>query len=214
MGLDYLQRTPIHVAAYAGRIHELQCIFDHDILAAVNAGQDIFGLTPLMVAACKDDVKAFTLLLRHGADHTVKDLLGRSVLALAARNGSQGIVRLLLRHGNIPPSSQLDLCELCEAVRHGRRDIVDLLLGRYNKSKIINDSDWLQINAGIVTARQKGFSDIVEDLENVGSCQSRLSGGTACDYQFGSYGPDRLAPERSRTTWFGLRPDCPWSNMP
>jgi len=192
--LDCLQRTPIHVAAYAGRIHELQCIFDYDILAAVNAGQDIFGLTPLMVAACKDDVKACTLLLRHGADHTVKDLLGRNVLALAARNGSQGAVKLLLRHGNIPPSSNLDLGELCEAIRHERGDIVDLLIGHYNRSKIINDFDLLQISAGIITARQKGFSEVADALENVESYQSRLIGATACYHQFGSYDPESDCP--------------------
>lgn len=170
--LDWLQRTPVHTAAYAGKTYELQCVFDNYATAATDISKDIFGMTPLMIAACKDDVKTFNLLCRYGADLTAKDFCGRNLLALAARNGNLGVVKLLLYQDCIPPSLCPESSALCEALTHNRSDTIGLLINHYSQRKDIDQHDLQQIQAGITIAKQKGLNVIAEQLESLYSTRS------------------------------------------
>lgn len=161
--IDCLRRTPVHVAAYIGCITELSRIFDHDGTTAKDVGQDIFGLTPLLIAACKDDVKAFLLLLKHGADYSAQDNEGRSALALAARNGSHRVVDLILRSGTVPYSCK---SELNEAIASGHKAIVRQFITYYNQQPFDVDNT-IQIQDGIALAKRKGLNDIAQELSHV-----------------------------------------------
>lgn len=181
MGLDCFRRTPVHAAAYTSKTLELRSILEHDSMAAMESDKDIFGLTPLMIAACKDDVKTATLLLRYSADPTVHDSGGRNLLALAARNDSQNVIRFLLNHAHVSPSLRPDAGELCEAITHNRRDIIDLLVGQYKKHNAIDEPTSLQIQAGITTAKWTGLNDVANSLENLKSSQLDQL-GTMCEH--------------------------------
>lgn len=53
------------------------------------------GLTPLMLAASKGRADLIGLLLKHGADRTARDWMGRGVLDHAASNDRQAIAQAL-----------------------------------------------------------------------------------------------------------------------
>lgn len=174
--LDCLRRTPVHAAVYTGKVHELKSILAQDNTAVARADKDIFGLTPLMIAACKDDVKTANLLLSYGAAFAVHDLSGMNILALATRNDSQNVVSLLLNHGHLPPSLHSVTCELREAITHDRKDIVNLLVRHYNMRASIDESASLQIKVGVNEAKQRGLHDIAAALETLGSNRLEESG--------------------------------------
>lgn len=131
---DYLRRTPVHSAAYAGKIQGLRSIFQTNPSAATNNGWDSFGMTPLAIAACKDDVKAFITLERAGAvvegtSPDITDNMGTkiSVFGLAARNGSVNVVKHIASHA-IPAMFQMGGSELCEALTNNQEHIAHILI--------------------------------------------------------------------------------------
>lgn len=85
--------TPLMIAVRRGRIALVRRILDKK--ANVNHAAQ-FGYTALMETR---DPKMAQLLLENGADPNATLSTGTSVLMLAAKDGSPGLVRLLLRHG-------------------------------------------------------------------------------------------------------------------
>jgi cytohesin len=100
--------TPLHVAAYEGRVDIVALLLEHGVDPNV---QDKFGLTPLHVAAYEGRVDVVRLLLEHGADPTVKNKDGDTPLDLARARGHREVVSLIeefhmegwLRRGGGPP---------------------------------------------------------------------------------------------------------------
>ena len=161
--LDYLLRTPLHCALYAGRIEIVQaiCELGHTV---VDVGPDIFGLTPLAIAACKNDVRAFALLWRSGASIHRLDTEDRSVVALAARNGCQDIVNFVLSTWKALPFSPQS--ELAEAIQAGHKHIADSFIAYYNGQPYSTDNQ-LQIDSGITAAKDYGFDDVLAKLVSI-----------------------------------------------
>lgn len=162
--MDCLHRTPVHVAAYHGCVSELSRIFEHDDDSmAGNVGKDVFGLTPLLIAACTNDIRAFRSLLKNGANYYVQDNEGRSVLALAARNDSHKIVDLILGSLPIPPSFRP---ELSEAITAGHKDIARRFIAYYSEQPF-NVDNVLQVQDAIEVAERMGFDDILQELRSI-----------------------------------------------
>lgn len=161
--LDFLHRTPVHIGAYAGNLSSFHQIFERNPYAAARPGLDYFGLSPLMITACRDDLEGYTLLSKHGASD--KELhKNRSILALAARNGSKKVVQHMLAE---PDSILFSPCpEVSQAIEAGHQDVAQIFIDHFNRQSIVAEND-IQILSGIQTARQKGFRDIVTGLETV-----------------------------------------------
>jgi len=84
---------PIHLAAGSNYIDALQELLDQrpqDIDAKTN-----IGLTPLMMAATEGHADAVSLLLKLGADRTLKDDEGLTAKDIAIKNGNEFLISLL-----------------------------------------------------------------------------------------------------------------------
>ena len=84
---------PIHLAAasnYLGALQELLELRPQDVNERTNV-----GITPLMRAAAEGHVDAVNLLLKFGADRTLKDDEGLTAKEFAMKNRNEFLVPLL-----------------------------------------------------------------------------------------------------------------------
>ncbi|KID95826.1 Het-eN, partial [Metarhizium majus ARSEF 297] len=89
--------------------------------------KDMYGRTPLMLAAENDHKATARLLLEHGADINMKDEEGWTPLIHATESGHEGIVQLLLEHGAA--------CDINVKDRRGRTPL-SIAAGKRNKSTL------------------------------------------------------------------------------
>lgn len=66
--------------------------------AAIDRRDSPQGWTALMTAACMGTIETAAVLLKHGADLTLKSEHGLTAIDLARANGQEQILRLFLRH--------------------------------------------------------------------------------------------------------------------
>lgn len=169
--VDFLRRTPVHTAAYAGDIQGLQQIFQHEPLTASNTGHDMFGLTPLGIAACQDDVVTFIKLQQAGAsifertgpnivDHNGAKL---SLLALAARNGSTKVMEHILSPAVAPLICTVASSELYQALSSGHTHAAQILIDRHRQRDNCYDLTE-QVADAMRVAEEKGFHGIFVQL--------------------------------------------------
>jgi len=84
---------PIHLAAASNYLGALQALLDRrpqDVDAKTN-----IGITPLMMAATEGHAEAVRLLLKLGADLTLKDQDGMTARDVAVKNGNDHLSPLL-----------------------------------------------------------------------------------------------------------------------
>lgn len=88
------------------------------------------GLTPVLVACERDDVKLLQKLLNHKADLTICDDKGASPLAVAAFCGNKEVLPILLRtNPELLEKPNTNGCTpLWLAARSGRPEVVEILL--------------------------------------------------------------------------------------
>jgi len=67
--------------------------------ADVNAKDNLFGRTALMIASFYGHKEVVELLLKKGADVNAKDKNGRTALMIASKKGHKEIVELLKFYG-------------------------------------------------------------------------------------------------------------------
>jgi ankyrin repeat protein len=87
--------TALLYAASEGRTNTLGALLDGG--ADTNAHDDIFGMTPMMLAAAGNHVSSVSLLLERRARAEMKDSDGRTALMHAAERGCPEVVETLLR---------------------------------------------------------------------------------------------------------------------
>ena len=126
--IDKSQSTPLHRAVGSSKIDITVLLLDHG--AYVNA-QDDFKNTPLLIASTKNG-SLCDLLLRHGADPNIKNILYETPILRAvqvvnnALSRGKEIVNLLLHHGGdveIRDVNQKSAIEIASAL--GYEDIFD-----------------------------------------------------------------------------------------
>ena len=92
---DVLGRQALHVAAELGFIEHVQkCI---TLSADINA-RDVFGRTPLFLAAMHSREAVCVLLLNSGANALIRDINFDTILQIAAKGGHLGTVQRLTEH--------------------------------------------------------------------------------------------------------------------
>lgn len=121
----YAQRTPLCSAAESGFM-EVASI----LIAAGAPLEDVDeteGRTPLWLAARHSRATCARLLIQHGANPSAKDVKGVSVLEAAVTSCSEELVCALLAEGTLDVNDTAG-CPLRDAVRHGKRGVVEALL--------------------------------------------------------------------------------------
>jgi ankyrin repeat protein len=89
---------PLHIAARAGHATVVRLLLDASAPPTLLSGA---GMPPLVLAAQTDDsLPAFGLLLAAGAPLAMRDDRRQTALHTAARTGSVGVLKLLLRAGD------------------------------------------------------------------------------------------------------------------
>lgn len=161
--IDCLRRTPVHIAAFFGRLESLIHVFREDPATARGFLPDLLGLTPVQIAVCRNDVRGFNILCQFDPEaRNTLDGEGRSLLALAARNGSEGIVEAILSSRVIPISLR---SELDEAIVGGHKGIVQSLVFHLR-----SNSPWSsftsEIEQALNTAKDLGQIEIVDMLDS------------------------------------------------
>jgi hypothetical protein len=120
--------TPLHWAAWNGRVQVGQCLLDRGANINARADRPDLRFTPLMHAAYEGQVEFVRMLLERGAVIDAQNYRGETALHLATREGSTQAVRLLLEHGtdvNVRDNEGNTPSEL--ASLRGYQEIVELL---------------------------------------------------------------------------------------
>lgn len=160
--VDMLGRTLLHLVAYASDAQMLRRLLKHDRRAAQDTKADIFGLSPLAIAACQGDLSCFSLLWQYEADRSALDFSKRSVLALAVRNGGFRVVSCILQSGDIPRSPRHELLEAVQSNHDSPETIVQMLMNYYTRHPACLDQSILTEARHI--ALKRGSSTLVHTL--------------------------------------------------
>lgn len=175
--VDYLARTPVHSAAYAGKLQGLSNIFTKYPKVVGNTGCDNFGLTPLAIAACRDDLQTFVKLSSNSEEYLNssytpdvfdKEGLPMSVLALAARNGSIKVVHYIMGHPS-PSIFQQTMftspgsSELCQALLNSHVEVANVLIDCHSEQYDLTG----QTSAAKALATRKGLDGIASRLDSL-----------------------------------------------
>jgi len=154
--------TPLMAASYTDQEDVVGILLDKgaDVNTKRYSINFLGGRTALMDTSEKGYKKIVEMLLAKGADVNVEDDEGHTALMLAAKKRYQDIVRML----EIAAVKQLPLgshdTKFMEAVQHGDRDIVKLLL---KKGADVNAADKFGKTA-LMMASEKGYKEIMEML--------------------------------------------------
>ncbi len=123
-----LNATPLHFAAYLGKIDTTQLFLDYK--ANIEAQADL-GQTPLHCAARSGHIETAKLLLEHDANIEAKADLGQTPLHCAARSGHFLTTQLLLDYkANLEAQADLGQTPLHYAANSGHIEAATLLLER------------------------------------------------------------------------------------
>lgn len=120
----YAQRVPLSSAAESGFAEVAGALL---AAGAVLEDPDEDGRTALWLAARHSRLTATKLLLQHGADSSVKDAKGCSVLEAAVISKNEEVVLALLTQG-VADVNDTAGSPLRDAVRSGKRGVVEALL--------------------------------------------------------------------------------------
>lgn len=123
---DSYQRTPLHIAARYGHTEIVRLLVDQG--ADVNAVA-INGFTPLHV--CANNAQIAELLLAAGAEPSIKDNFGSTVLQSAATYRKRELVDALLKHGvtlDFRSAIELGEIETVEAFLKKRKELANAVV--------------------------------------------------------------------------------------
>ena len=125
-----LGRTPMHVAAEHGRVAAIEYLSQRSP-ASVNTPDKYFGRTPLIVALYWRQTAGALKLLEKGADPSVTDKSGNTVLHWAVYRDNLDIIKQMLQR-NVAADAREDsgLTALDIAARLDRNEAAKLLLER------------------------------------------------------------------------------------
>lgn len=155
---DLLQRTFLHLLAYAGDLQSLKAAAAIDSACFLNAGIDALGLSLLAIAALRNRVDIFEFLLGLGLSSILLNSEWGNVLALAARIGSEKVVDMILQRNLFAPPIMLSLTN---AIKSGHEQIAWKLLPSVRNMYQQGDQEMLSASA---LASARGFDSLAEAL--------------------------------------------------
>jgi hypothetical protein len=121
-------------------------------------GDDKDKMTPLMLAAWKNNTEQISMLLKLGARIDQQDRLGRTALYLAAGNGYTDSVKLLVEHGANAKLGTMDVwTPLLNAISSGHYLTADYL------KQVTQDKTDIE---AIITKREKDLFFSSKDLDS------------------------------------------------
>ncbi|KAH6671925.1 hypothetical protein B0J14DRAFT_594738 [Halenospora varia] len=130
----YFGSTLLHEAAKSGSADSVAYLLSLGF--ALEESRVYRGKTPLMEAAEAGQFGTFNFLVAKGANIHAADNAGRTVTIVAARSGSEDILRLLFRHNvdvtKIGPYSE---SALSASLSEGHESVASLLLEQLDKQK-------------------------------------------------------------------------------
>ncbi len=123
-----LNATPLHIAAYLGKIDTTQLFLDYK---ANTEAKDVNGYTPLHSSIYSNQIETAKLLLEHDANIEAKADLGQTPLHRAARSGHILTTQLLLDYkANLEAKTDNGHTPLHYAANSGHIEAATLLLER------------------------------------------------------------------------------------
>jgi hypothetical protein len=119
--------TPLHAAAQLGDIDAVRALINE----GANVGAKLSdGRTPLYLGVLFDKIPVVRFLLQQGADSNASGST-TTCLQLAARNGSEECIKLLLAHGATVDTLNNDGCGAAHfAAANGRLSCIHILAGK------------------------------------------------------------------------------------
>ncbi|KAK8060972.1 hypothetical protein PG996_010902 [Apiospora saccharicola] len=146
--------TPLHWAVHHGdKLLVRYLVGDLAGVDLLEARDDGYGLTVLMMAAVNGDTDMVALLLNSGASTAAKDDEGRTALHHAARNGREAVVEALVDHGaDITAETNDGRRPEQLALDAGYEETADLFTGQIPVSKKGLEQSRLQLVATLVAA--------------------------------------------------------------
>ncbi|MCP5095485.1 MAG: hypothetical protein GY943_08030, partial [Chloroflexi bacterium] len=136
--------------------------------ADVNSIGKIGGVTPILVATLRNNLEIFSLLHEAGADVTITDSSGSSLLHHAANNNAVEIATILLTLDGIDMEHRRDKWEftpLLLAAFEGNIEMVDLLVS--HGANIEANDKWE--DTPLNTAAWNGKLEVVQRLVELGA---------------------------------------------
>ena len=126
--------------------------------------KDIYGNTPLCVAAHNGHLNIVQFLVDKGADINIKSNQGFAPLYVAAHNGHLNIVQFLVDKGaDINIKSNQGFAPLYVAAHNGHLNIVQFLVDRGAITTFINNTNG---KTALDIAREQNHTDIIRLLEH------------------------------------------------
>jgi ankyrin repeat protein len=127
------KRTPLIWASSEGHVGVVQRLLHHMKCKGMDAKDHFDMLRALHFAAANGHDEVVKLLLQHGADATITDVLDMTPLSWACQGGHLGVAQLLLEHQGLQALGMTPITgatPLHYAARVGREDVVKFLLGK------------------------------------------------------------------------------------
>ncbi|XP_071099034.1 uncharacterized protein, partial [Haliotis cracherodii] len=117
--------------------------------------------TPLMRAVCRGDMDVYVFLLSCGADQTLVDKDGHTLLHLAAQHGQLHMVKYIIDSFDINTKDKAGLTPVMTSVASGNVAVFEYLRRRGADLSLVNNAG----NDVLKLAREVGCRHIMEQLE-------------------------------------------------
>jgi hypothetical protein len=205
---DLLLRNAVHIAAATSQaefLHGIRRRLTEQLLKA----RDIFGNTPLMVAAYHGDYNSFQILWDTDVGHEIRDFQSRSIMAIACFGGSREIVEFLMLR-NVSPYDRgvyYGHGALCMAAARNHFELCKILL-EHNRTP--GEFTQLEKNEAIRVAEENHHTEILLLLH-----RSTTHAANLFQYSPGSTQPDHsseIEPRQASSVpghLDGLQRQCP-----
>ncbi|XP_046564852.1 serine/threonine-protein phosphatase 6 regulatory ankyrin repeat subunit B-like [Haliotis rubra] len=132
--LDTFGNSLLHLACQGGKV----ALVEHLVSDSNINLRGSNGWTPLMAAAVKGHKSVFDLLESKGADSTLLDTFGDSLLYFACQGGNMSLVEHLVSDSNINLKSDNGWTPLMAAALYGHKNVFDLLESKGADSTLLD----------------------------------------------------------------------------
>lgn len=180
---DMLERTILHYAVDNNDIKTVRVLIGLDKDIVQNTGGDIFGLTPVALAAMRGNAEIFEALIREDAcDQPRSSALlwsgHRSALGIALQCGSKDVVTLMLERKLSHPFAS-NASDLMSAIVGQQEDLARFFLRVLKQQTELNEE---QLKRAGAAAKDRHLHGLVEDIYKELRQSNSATPLAACSY--------------------------------